>query len=217
MSDHSKSDKPIFAKKGKFRPKELFQSGWFVLATYTVVIVFFLILGRITYYGAPEVFTSEFPFIKTEFFTERPQILVVFEDENLKHHRMSMEEFREYKEKFPNTVILAEETHNYSAGGILTPLIGTILIVSICIFCAMVVGVSAAIYLSEYSNRGRFITTIRLAIINLAGVPSIVFGTVWLGLFLLRFSSCDHRSSCGPDFIRVFSGRRMENLLRRMG
>ena len=50
---------------------------------------------------------------------------------------------------------------------------------------ALSIGVAAAIYLNEYATKGRFINAIRLAILNLAGVPSIVFGLFGLGLFVL--------------------------------
>jgi phosphate transport system permease protein len=50
---------------------------------------------------------------------------------------------------------------------------------------ALVLGVSAAIYLHEYARDGRFIRTVRLAIWNLNGVPSIVFGLFGYGLFVI--------------------------------
>jgi phosphate transport system permease protein len=50
---------------------------------------------------------------------------------------------------------------------------------------ALFIGVSAAIYLNEYSKNGRFVHFVRLAILNLAGVPSIVFGLFGLGLFVV--------------------------------
>src|SRR5437016_14658338 len=50
---------------------------------------------------------------------------------------------------------------------------------------ALFIGISCAIYLSEYSRDGRFIRLIRIAILNLAGVPSIVFGLFGFGLFVI--------------------------------
>lgn len=77
-----------------------------------------------------------------------------------------------------------EETHSYSAGGVLGPLIGTALLVIICMAVALFVGVAASVYLSEYARQGSFMNAVRLAILNLAGVPSIVFGLFGLMLFV---------------------------------
>jgi len=52
---------------------------------------------------------------------------------------------------------------------------------------ALALGISSAIYLSEYSTEGRVIQLIRLAIMNLAGVPSIVFGLFGAALFVYYF------------------------------
>lgn len=79
---------------------------------------------------------------------------------------------------------VSEETHSYSAGGVLGPLVGTALLVIICMVVALFVGVAASVYLCEYAQQGSFMSTIRLAILNLAGVPSIVFGLFGLMLFV---------------------------------
>ena len=50
---------------------------------------------------------------------------------------------------------------------------------------ALFIGISSAIYLNEYSKQGRFVHFLRLAILNLAGVPSIVFGLFGMGMFVL--------------------------------
>lgn len=70
-------------------------------------------------------------------------------------------------------------------GGIFPAIIGTILLVVGTIAIALPLGMASAIYLSEYAKRGRFTETVRLAIMTLAGVPSIVFGLFGLGLFVL--------------------------------
>ena len=62
---------------------------------------------------------------------------------------------------------------------------GTVLLVIGAMVIALLLGVFSAIYLSEYSKQGRFVHFIRLAILNLAGVPSIVFGLFGLGLFVV--------------------------------
>ena len=70
-------------------------------------------------------------------------------------------------------------------GGILPAIVGTLLLVTGTITIALPLGMVTAIYLSEYAGQGRFTQMIRLAIITLAGVPSIVFGLFGLGLFVI--------------------------------
>ena len=72
-------------------------------------------------------------------------------------------------------------------GGIFPAIVGTIYLVAGAITVALPLGMASAIYLSEYAVRGRLNQGIRLAIITLAGVPSIVFGLFGLGLFVLFF------------------------------
>ncbi len=70
-------------------------------------------------------------------------------------------------------------------GGIWPAIVGTFwLTIGTAIF-SVPLGVAIAIYLSEYARDNRFTRSIRLAIINLAGVPSIVYGLFGLGLFVL--------------------------------
>src|SRR5258707_237078 len=66
-------------------------------------------------------------------------------------------------------------------------IVGTALLVIGSMTVALFIGISAAIYLSEYSRDTRFIHFIRVAILNLAGVPSIVFGLFGFGLFVIFF------------------------------
>ena len=72
-----------------------------------------------------------------------------------------------------------------SAGGILPAIVGTVLLVTGAVLAALPLGMASAIYLSEYARQGRLNNLIRLAIITLAGVPSIVFGLFGLGLFVI--------------------------------
>ncbi len=74
-----------------------------------------------------------------------------------------------------------------SEGGILPAIVGTAYLVAGAIVVAMPLGMASAVYLSEYASQGRFTRIIRLAIITLAGVPSIVFGLFGLGLFVIFF------------------------------
>jgi phosphate transport system permease protein len=71
------------------------------------------------------------------------------------------------------------------AGGILPAIIGTLyLTVGTAVF-SVPLGIAAAIYLAEYAADSRLTRLIRLAIINLAGIPSVVYGLFGLGLFVL--------------------------------
>jgi len=70
-------------------------------------------------------------------------------------------------------------------GGILPAIVGTLCLVLGTIVVALPLGMAAAVYLCEYAHQGRFTRTLRLAIVTLAGVPSIVFGLFGLGLFVL--------------------------------
>jgi len=70
-------------------------------------------------------------------------------------------------------------------GGILPAIVGTILLTLGTGIVAVPVGVGAGIYLAEYARDTALTRAIRLAIINLAGIPSVVYGLFGLGLFVL--------------------------------
>ena len=70
-------------------------------------------------------------------------------------------------------------------GGIWPAIVGTFWLTIGTALFSVPLGVAIAIYLSEYARDSKFTRTIRLAIINLAGVPSIVYGLFGLGLFVL--------------------------------
>ena len=72
-----------------------------------------------------------------------------------------------------------------SEGGILPAIVGTLSLALGTVIIALPLGMATAIYLSEYAKAGRFTRTVRLAIVTLAGVPSIVFGLFGLGLFVI--------------------------------
>jgi phosphate transport system permease protein len=71
------------------------------------------------------------------------------------------------------------------AGGIFPAIVGTLLLTLGTALAAIPVGVGGAIYLSEYARDSRLTRAIRLAIVNLAGIPSVVYGLFGLGLFVL--------------------------------
>jgi phosphate transport system permease protein len=68
--------------------------------------------------------------------------------------------------------------------GILPGLVGSLYLMVLTAAIALPIGVGAAIHLEEYGNRSRFSRFIELNIANLAGVPSIVYGLLGLGLFV---------------------------------
>lgn len=72
-------------------------------------------------------------------------------------------------------------------GGIMPALVGTVYLVIGTTIFALPLGTLAAIYLSEYAKPGPFTRLIRLSIVNLAGVPSVVYGLFGLGLFVMLF------------------------------
>lgn len=70
-------------------------------------------------------------------------------------------------------------------GGILPAIVGTLyLTIGTAIF-SVPLGIAAAIYLAEYARDNKWTRMIRLAIVNLAGIPSVVYGLFGLGLFVL--------------------------------
>jgi phosphate transport system permease protein len=72
-----------------------------------------------------------------------------------------------------------------TAGGIFPTIVGTFWLVIISVIVSCPLGVLAAIYLSEYAADNKLTRVIRLAILNLAGVPSIVHALFGLGAFVL--------------------------------
>lgn len=73
------------------------------------------------------------------------------------------------------------------AGGIFPAIIGTAYLVSGAILFALPIGLLAAIYLSEYAKDNLVTRLIKLAIVNLAGVPSVVYGLFGLAIFVIFF------------------------------
>jgi phosphate transport system permease protein len=154
-------------------------STYFVLAAATYI---FLDIGI---KGSRTVFTSKPPFINIPFLTEPPQTLYVFDYEG-KKMTLSDRQFRDWKTAHDGTEVEATSIA-YSAGGIWPCIVGTALLVIGSMTIALIIGISSAIYLSEYSRNGPWIRLVRIAILNLAGVPSIVFGLFGFGLFVIFF------------------------------
>jgi len=155
------------------------------VATYFIIVCAAYIFIDIAVKGIPVVFQKTAPFVNVDFFTKSPETLMTFETEDGTDYKMDFSDYSQFKRDHPDVRIVDEHSHAYSGGGIFGPLVGTALLTLICIVVALFIGLSTSIYLNEYSSKGRFMDALRLAIMNLAGVPSIVYGLFGLGLFCL--------------------------------
>ena len=174
---------PSNARRVRFIERILF---WVLrLATYFILAAATYIFLDIGIKGSRTVFTSKPPFINIPFLTEPPQTLYVFDYEG-KKMTLSDRQFRDWKAAHNGTEVEATSIA-YSAGGIWPCIVGTALLVIGSMVLALIIGISSAIYLSEYSRNGPLIRLVRVAILNLAGVPSIVFGLFGFGLFVIFF------------------------------
>jgi len=81
--------------------------------------------------------------------------------------------------------IIKVPVHGMREGGIWSPLIGTIYLIVISLGMAAPIGIFAAIYLNEYAKNNWFTRIVNLAVVNLAGVPSIVHALFGLGAFVV--------------------------------
>jgi len=83
--------------------------------------------------------------------------------------------------------LFSDPVNGMTAGGIFPALVGTVWLVALALLISVPLGVAAAIYLSEYAADNWFTRIINLAIINLAGVPSIVHALFGVGAFVIFF------------------------------
>jgi phosphate transport system permease protein len=90
--------------------------------------------------------------------------------------RLSLEFFVEFPSRFPQRA------------GIYSAWIGTLLVMLVTAIVAVPLGVAAGLYLEEYARRNWLTDLIEINVSNLAGVPSIIYGLLALGLFVNRFS-----------------------------
>ena len=90
-------------------------------------------------------------------------------------------------ERFTLDFFTSFASRNAGRAGILAAWVGTTLIMVVTAVCAVPVGVAAAIYLEEYAPKNWFTAIIEINVTNLAGVPSIVYGLLALGLFVYQF------------------------------
>ena len=80
--------------------------------------------------------------------------------------------------------IAGDPRESNTEGGTFPALFGTVMMVFIMSFAATPLGILAALYLREYAKQGALVRIVRIAVNNLAGVPSIVFGVFGLGFFV---------------------------------
>jgi phosphate transport system permease protein len=82
------------------------------------------------------------------------------------------------------SVLSTEPREANTEGGIFPAIFGTVMMVIIMSLAVVPFGVLAALYLREYAKQGTMVRLVRIAVNNLAGVPSIVFGVFGLGFFI---------------------------------
>jgi phosphate transport system permease protein len=83
--------------------------------------------------------------------------------------------------------IFSKPTNGMTGGGIFPALVGTVWLVAVALLASVPLGIAAALYLSEFAPDNWFTRLINLAIINLAGVPSIVHALFGVGAFVIFF------------------------------
>lgn len=76
-------------------------------------------------------------------------------------------------------------SNGMTEGGIMPAILGTVILTLGTAIAALPIGIGAAIYLAEYAGDNRLTRAVRMAIVNLAGIPSIVYGLFGLGAFVL--------------------------------
>ena len=177
----------LFHKKSGMGTRiEALVFGFLRSATYLILAAAAVIFLTIGIKGGQTVFTTRPPFINVRFLTESPSTLYVFDWEG-KKMELSDAEYRSFKQEHRIDDAPGVTSYAHSAGGIFPCLVGTVLLVVGTMVIALALGVFSAIFLSEYAGDGRFVRILRLAILNLAGVPSIVFGLFGMGLFVIYF------------------------------
>ncbi len=153
--------------------------------TYLIVLIAISLFAKIIIDGAPALTTSKFPYVDIGFLTDKNETLHVFDDAQGTRHQLPASLYNNYLSSHKGENIYNEQTFSYSGGGIAGPIAGTALLTIGSIILALFFGVSAAIYLAEYAKQSPFIHAVRLAILNLAGIPSIVFGLFGFSVFVL--------------------------------
>lgn len=138
--------------------------------------------------GIQSITTDQFPFVDTVFFTQKPEALFIVEDSDGEKRVLNRREYLGYQNSPVDTGEMASvEVLSYAGGGILPAIAGSFFLVTGSLLISLGLGISAAIYLSEYSRESRWLAIVRLAVLNLAGVPSILYGLFGFAFFVLFF------------------------------
>ncbi len=95
--------------------------------------------------------------------------------------------------------LTAAPSNGMREGGILPAIVGTLYLTLGTAIFSVPIGVMAGIYLAEYAQETRLTRIIRIAIINLAGIPSVVYGLFGLGLFVLFLKIGHQHPRCLAD------------------
>ena len=86
-------------------------------------------------------------------------------------------------------LFVGEPRESNTEGGLFPAIYGTVLLIFVMSLFSFPLGVIAAIYLSEYAGEGLMVRLVRIAVNNLAGIPSIVYGIFGLGFFIYGIGS----------------------------
>lgn len=91
------------------------------------------------------------------------------------------------KLQFNTNFFLNGDSKSPESAGILSSIIGTLLVMLVCMAVSVPIGIGAAIYLEEFAPQNMFTHFIEVCINNLASIPSILFGLLGLGVFINLF------------------------------
>lgn len=130
--------------------------------------------------------------------TEQNRYTLLLRDMNGQIHPMSLSQVN--RAWYPNDMSLSDKLRHWGAqvhqfltdnprnasteGGVFPAIFGTVLMVILMSIVVMPLGVIAAVYLHEYAGKNTLTRMIRISVVNLAGVPSIVYGVFGLGFFV---------------------------------
>lgn len=130
--------------------------------------------------------------------TEQSRYTLLLRDMNGQIHPLSLSQINHAW--YPNDMTFAQKLRHWAAqtqkfltdnprnanteGGVFPAIFGTVLMVILMSIVVMPLGVIAAVYLHEYAGKNWLTRMIRISVVNLAGVPSIVYGVFGLGFFV---------------------------------
>jgi len=156
----------------------------FRVMTYSILLMAGLIFFHVVFKGASAFITEEGQ-VDLSFLLEIPENRYVFSHEG-EQQVLSETQLQSFlAASGRNLQEIDPEIYTYADGGILPAIAGSVFLMILTMILTVFLGVSAAVYLSEYAKDSRLLQLIRLAILNLSGVPSIIYGLFGLGIFVL--------------------------------